>query len=271
MEDGVEGVDVVIHGGGLEVLHGPVRRDTDRSLERNRRTAFLAPFGGNQDHTVCSTRAVQGGSRSVLQDRDGFDITRVEGVHYVVGRIDVVAHLATVTRLGRDAVDDIERLIRRIHGTDTADADRSGRTGLTGTARNLHAGDLSVERLLERYGRNILDGFLLDHGSRTGVCSFLGGTVGDDDRLLQRFRIGREGCVNDAPSIYHHLQIVETDGGEYQDCIGRHVVEDVRAILIGCDTGHRALHHDAGERDGCPVLRRSHLAGDPALREQRTA
>ena len=67
------------------------------------------------------------------------------------------------------------------------------------------------------------------------------------------------------------LQVVETDGGEYQDCIGRHVVEDVRAVLIGCDTRHRALYHDAGEGDGCPVLRRSHLAGDPALREQRTA
>ena len=70
----------------------------------------LATLGRDEDHAVGGAVAVKGGGGGVLQDGQALDIVRVQ-----VGDVAAEGH----------AVDDVERRVGTVHGTDAADAEGS--------------------------------------------------------------------------------------------------------------------------------------------------
>ena len=80
------------------------------------RRALLSRLGGDKDHTVGRAGAVDGSGCGVLEDFDGKDITGIDVV-------DASSDGHTVNYIQRVAV---------VDGTDTADADLRGCTGLSG-------------------------------------------------------------------------------------------------------------------------------------------
>ncbi len=100
---------------------------TGVGLDRELRLRSASLFRGDDDHAVGATCAVNGGSRRVLQNTDGFDVTRVDR-HQWIGRSCAITSSitnrgATDIVLDGKAVDDIERLGVARDGRCASDAD----------------------------------------------------------------------------------------------------------------------------------------------------
>ena len=193
--------------------------------------------GGDVDDTVCSTGSVDGGGRSVLEDRDGEDVVRVQ-------RLDGVAR-------GRHAVDDVEGRGGSVERTDTVEAHRSRVvTGHTAGGEDRKTCDLTLQLVESRCRRCILDDVRADRGDGTDEVTHLsGGTVTHDDGVLQCLGIGLQLYVYGAASRDRDLGGEVTDGGEDKRSAGRNG-DRVCTVDVGGVTRARALDLDGGERNG---------------------
>jgi len=136
---------------------------------------FRTFLGSNDNHTVGSTRTVDGSSRSILQNLDGLCIRRIE----------------INTRVCNHTVNNPQRRVIA-QGTDTANFNRGIFACPTATAyvntgcQALHLADqCSCSAFLHFLGIN--------HGNRSGQVGLLHRLITDDNHFFQRFRV-----------IFHH-------------------------------------------------------------------
>ena len=90
--------------------------NTHAAAVRHLRLVALTLLGGDHDDTVGSSRTIDGGCRSILEDIHGLDVRWVDGRKRV-------ACLVVCSRIDHDSVDDEDRLVCGIEGVDTSDAD----------------------------------------------------------------------------------------------------------------------------------------------------
>ncbi len=111
------------------------------------RTRSTALLGGDDDHAVGATRAIDGCGGGILQDGHLLDVGWVDG-----GNVAIV----------RRAVHDIQRLCARAHGTETTNANLRRGAWLTALCLELHAGHATGQGL-SGVGNNVLGNVVCLH------------------------------------------------------------------------------------------------------------
>ena len=136
--------------------------------------SLLTGLGGDDDHTVTCLRAVDGGRSGVLENLDALYILRIDSAE--------AGHL--------EAVDNVQRIAgATVIGRDTADADRSDGTRVSGGGNDLHTGSLAGE-----CGGDVVDGTVLErfaaHGrDGAGDVALALHTVTDDDGFFNHLGV----------------------------------------------------------------------------------
>ena len=146
---------------------------------------------GDQDDTIRSGGAIEGGSRRSCQGRNALDVVGIEHRRGIT-RLTVSAVGESVlveTRLGIhhwNTVDDVEHIVVSVDGLGTTHHHTRGTTDARCCSIDLHTGHLTIERVNEV-------GILHRHHSITGELlhvvgqrlGFLLDTQGGDDHLVQ--------------------------------------------------------------------------------------
>ncbi len=172
-----------------DALRAGVR--VERELGPRRRAVLRR----DDDDAVRAARAVDRRRRRVLQDLDRLDVVRVERRHRIRRhrrrRVTTAVARALVVRivLDREAVDDVERLVVAGDRGAAAHANRQRAARRGRRLRHHHAGRRTLERLLERQHRRLLD-VRRDRGDGAGEIGSALRAVADDDHLVERDRRG---------------------------------------------------------------------------------
>ena len=130
-------------------------------------------LGGDYNHTVCSTRTVNRGRCSVLQDIEGCNVRGVDGVE-------------VACRDGR-AVKDIQRLGSRVNRVDTTNLHCGRGTGLTSVRQHRQTRYLTLQSLVEGRSGGVFDFCGVDRCNRTCHSALLADTIGDDHHIVHKF------------------------------------------------------------------------------------
>ncbi len=136
---------------------------------------FRTFLGSNDNHTIGSTRTVNGSSRSILQNLNRFRI----------GRIEVNA------RIGNHSIDDPQRRVvaQRAYTTNL----NIGILACTPTAANIDTGCQALHLARQCPCSAFLHFLGINNGNRSSQVGFLHSLITDDNHFLQCFRI-----------IFHH-------------------------------------------------------------------
>ena len=130
---GFVGHFVVFAGAGDDVVGGDATGvPTVLGIDVNLDLALLTALGGDHDDTVGTACTVHRVGSGILEDGERLDVVGRDGVER--------------TNVGHTVEDD-ERLLVGVDGTDTADADATDRTWLVAAADYLHTCHLSFEGL----------------------------------------------------------------------------------------------------------------------------
>ena len=153
---------------------------------RNLAGRLRALLRGDHDDTVRCAGTVDGGCRSILQDGEALDVLRVDGG-------ERVAHTADAVVRHGQAVDDDQRIVRRVDGRTAADTDRRARTRHTGTGGDDHAGALAAQQVGGRRDDTLVDFVSPDRRNGTGEVALLDGTITDDHHFVEEVLV-----------VFHH-------------------------------------------------------------------
>ena len=138
-------------------------------IVQSQRTCFTT-FGCNQNYTVSTTRTIDGCRRSIFQDVDWFNITRVDRLN--------------ATRVQRHTIYYIKWWIGSIQRTVTTNTNITQFTR-TLTGRNIHAGSLTLQSLKSIRYRLCIQFFRRDTSQSTRHIRLLLNTVTYDNHLIQ--------------------------------------------------------------------------------------
>ena len=133
------------------------------------RLLFLTALGRDDNHTIGGTRTIDSTCRSVLQHLDGLNIVRRE-----------IANRGTHGH----AVDDIQRSLVSVQGTDTTDTNQWVGTGLS-VRGNLHTGYLTFQHRGDIGVRHALQLIGIHNRYRTGQVGLLLNTITHNDHLVE--------------------------------------------------------------------------------------
>ena len=115
--------------------------------------AALSLLRSDENDTIGTTRAVDGRCRDIFQHLDTFDVVGIDGSQRIKAALDAAQTRRTNTGILEidKAIDDVERLVRSIHGVAATDADMTVGTRLTAAGRHVKACHLSAQRTVERW------------------------------------------------------------------------------------------------------------------------
>ena len=253
-----EGLVVQTGIGDHVVLGDQAGVDTETGVELDLRITGLTLLGGDDHNTVRAAVTIDGGGGSVLQDRHGFDVLRVD-----VGNGTIV----------RNAIHHDKRAVGSGHGTDTTDADRISTTTcrVAAGAGNLHTRG-STGKSARYAGRNfLLDGLVVNDRRRSRKGTLGSRTIRNDDGFVQELAVILEDDVDVGATGYGDILSDISHTKHLKDTVCRNIqrerTRDVRHGInrtvafqndIGTDdsfTGgilHGTLHSDilCGSREG---------------------
>ena len=201
------------------------------------RLVLLTVLRGDDDHTVSSTRTVDGTCRCVLQHLDGLDVVRREVA-------DGSTHGHTV--------DDVQRGCAA-ERTDTTDAHRRVGTGLT-VRGDLYTGHLTLEHRRDVGVGDLLHFLGIHDGDRTCQVGLLLSTVTHDDHLIQRHGVAFHlNSSQDGTTAHGHLHVLETYVTHHEHTVGGNVQLEV-TVEVGHGATLGVLHSDGCTNERLSIL-----------------
>ena len=236
-------------------------------LYREMTLARPAALGGNQHHAVRAPRAIDRLGGRVLQHIDRLYRVGIDGHERIalgIGRRGAL--------LGRDAVDDVQRLAVRGERVGATDTHARPDTRHAGVAEHLHARRPALQRRIDgrRWGGPHGDGIAAHRGHGPRQVPLLNRGVADGYHCVELDRLGTElkvdgggrGGGHDDAGILDRA--VPDEAGSYPVGAWRHADDQIPAVRAGDGAQGSARQGDAGARQGSTGLLGRHRAGDPA-------
>ena len=198
---------------------------------------LLTALGGDDDHTVSSTRTVDGTCRCILQHLDGLDVVRRD-----VANSGTHGH--TVNHVQRS---------RRTERTDTTDTHCGVGTGLT-VRRNLHAGHLTFQHSRDVRVRHTLQFVGIHNADRTRQVGLLLDTITYDDHLVEHLGVALHlDLLDNGTSADGNLAVFVTHIAHNERRVGRSINREV-TVEVGNSTRLSTLHSNSCTNEGFPRL-----------------
>ena len=136
----------------------------------------LTTLGGNHDDPVGGTRAVDSGSRGILEDVHGGDVLRIEGAQDARSTGDSGV-------LDGHAIDDDQRVVTSVERSTPTDTDTTTSTWRA-VRGDLYPSDLPYEEVTSCRDSSLLEVLLVNTGYGTREVLLLHRAVADDDDFL---------------------------------------------------------------------------------------
>ena len=172
LPEGVHGVNGP-EATGLVVGAGGGFLPAETAVVAHRRLPSLvgAGPGGDEDHSVCGTGSIDGGSRGILDDGDALDIVGVDPV-----------------KLSDGSVDEHQRA-GAVDGGRSTDVERAYATRVTGRCADVQSRDRTLEHVGKVVGDPVLEVVCGHRGDGTRQVDLLLDAVADDHRLVQHLGV----------------------------------------------------------------------------------
>ena len=217
-------------------------------------------FGGNQNHTVGSTRTIDRSGSGILQHRHRSYIAGVDQGN----RVHTVGKSAYITAFHGNTVDHIQRVVTGADRTGSAHPNRSHRSRLPVARRNRHTGHFTGKHLVHRSLGDRSQIITIDSRDRTGFGLLPYRLVTYHHDIVQSM-IGRI-QFNDHTITCENLLFFHTDVGNNQSsrCPGRDL-DCKLTVRVGNSRSIRALHQDRRTDNRLVILCRQHRTGDTRL------
>ena len=159
-------------------IGSPFRIELDHGI------ASACPFGGDEHYSVGSACSVDCARCSILEHGHGLHVVRID-----FRDRSVIRH----------SVHNIEWSVAGTHRAYASDAYGSGTVcGVTGRGNYLDSRCSTCQRAGDIGDGPCLDGFGIDHGSRSCEGTPGGSTVGDNDCLVDEFSVRMELDIDDS-------------------------------------------------------------------------
>ena len=200
----------------------------------------LLTLGSHENHTVGSTRSVNGRRRCILQNCDTLDVIRID----VGETLHCIHH----------TVDHDERVVSGRNGSCTADTDGRSSARLTAETHDVHTGDTALKGLVRR-NSNRRDHLVHLHDSdRTGQVALGSSTITDHDRLFNHLIVKFKDDIDSLVALIFHplLHITETVVDDH--IVHLHPFQGIFTIGIGHDTVGCSCHHHSHSHDRHTVV-----------------
>ena len=194
--------------------------------------AFLTLFGGDENHTVGSSRTVDGTTGSILQHVDTLNVGRVQVVDVTT------AH----------TVNNVERLGVAI-GTSTADGNLEAVARLTRIGLDANTGALALQGTKYLCGVQFSNVLTLHFYSSTGHEFLLLHTVTHDYHFFKLSVVFLHGHVDSRLIANCNLLCQKADVADHQRSTGLHIEREVTVDVGNC-TVTCALFQNAGADNG---------------------
>ena len=152
-------------------------------------TILRALLGGDDDHTIRSTRTIDSSSRSILQHGEALDIVRVHHGQWV-------AQTLHTTVIHSQTIDHDQRVVRSAQRSTATDTDGRTTTRRTTIGSDIHTGYLTSHHVLSIGYQTAVHLIRLDSRHRTSQVVFLCSTITDDNHLLKHLRVILQGHHN---------------------------------------------------------------------------
>ena len=234
-----EGLFVIDHLG-----HTAPVGDAHLAVEVHDRGAAGTALGGDDDNTVSGTGTVDGGGGGVLQDVDALDIGRVDGVDGAVGKHTVDDQQRLVDALGRSRHGTAGRdgvLTADGHGLGVVAGGAGGRS----IAQTGHLGGQGRQGVRVGEGGDVGVVAIVDAGDGAGNVTLAGGTVTDDNHIVQEEGVLLQNNVNRLLTTDCDFHSLVADGGDDQDGIVC-CTEAEQTVQVSCYADGRVLDLDSG-------------------------
>ena len=146
----VESLDQKVAACKIQLVQTRLLAETHACVNRNYRSAFLSRLGGHDNDTVRGTGTVDGSGCRIFQDLHRLDIGRVQCCKTCHGL--TLRECSGISRSTGNwhAINDIQRFVTGIEGTDTTDAHTAACSRDTRCGSDIHTGNTSLEKLVHR-------------------------------------------------------------------------------------------------------------------------
>ena len=208
-------------------------RPTDVTVVRHLDLTSLTLLGGHEDHTVSSSRTVDGAGCSVLQHVDTLDVGRVQVVDITTGH----------------TVDNVKRSGVTI-GTSTTDSHLKAITGLTRYGLNRHTRALALESAEHLCGVHLGDVLTLHLNSSTSDQLLLLDTITYDNHFVKNGIVVLHRDVEMILIANGNLLSLVTDETDNEGCTGFNIDREVTVEVSNHTVTGVSFFYYAGTDDG---------------------
>ena len=201
-------------------------------------------FRGDNNHTIRSSRPVDGRSRSILQHINAFDISRRD-IQQRVQRIPFHKHRDPVYHIQRRIVGR-QRSRNGIRRSHPAHIDRQRSPRFSAVLRHQYPLDGTSQHVLygSRCMRKLFHVLLLHRNDRTGQTLPVLVAVADDHHILQQLGIRLQRHVLHLHRIIHrHLLRFQTYKGITHPARRVRKIQRILSVIIGNGTQRSPHHH----------------------------
>ena len=141
-----------------------------------------ALLGGDDNHTIRSTRTVDGGGRSILQYRIGVDVVGVD-------RCQRVGHAGSTFECDRHPVNHDQGVVLGSQRCGSTNTNRCTSRGIARCGSNQQARHFALQHLVGRSNDTAVDILGLDGGNRTGKVGLFHRTVTNHNNLVKQLLV----------------------------------------------------------------------------------
>ena len=129
-------------------------------------TVLRSLFGGDNDDSIRGSGAIDSRSRSILQNRKGFDVIRIDSGQGIGSTwCSIIGY--------RNPVNHNQRVVTGIQGSAPTDTDATPRSWLTVSCRYIQSRHLALNQFLRRGNRSLVHVFGFDSHHRAAQIVFL--------------------------------------------------------------------------------------------------
>ena len=228
-----------------------------RSGIRKDRFTLSTALGGNDNHTVRRTSAIQCCSGSILQHVNTKNVLRIDAryrITYTVHIIRVVQHIWTQShRVSQDdTIQHPQGFTVTNQRRSTTNTQTRGCIDFTTIRCEHHIGNLTFQHLVKARHTWQMHILHLDGGHGTGRITLVNLLITSHHHILQRMGIFYQHHIQLSFLAYHHDFLLHTQHQErHRLRFGRHILQHIFTIHICCCTKLQKIrreHSDTRQR-----------------------